>query len=423
MRAKQAIPRRTFVAIAAAALTVTLLPGLASAKCADIKGKADINIVSNSFPSVQHLAKEMESCNNANLKVAIKITPEARVEVERAFGSEGKSAFDAAVMSGGAYSTLVAKGQLQPMTDLVAKYRTKFKIEDNMLVKSNGEVLAIAFQQNAQNLYYRKDIFDKLGLKVPTTYAEMLQAAAIIKAKEPSIEFPIAQTFAKGFDISTEFVNMYVGFGGKMFKPGSAAPAFNDEAGIKTIELMKSMMAFMTPNALASNSDDVMNQFQQGKAAMGVLWASRAARMDDPSASKIVGKMEFAAAPAAVPGGKSATHLWWDGVAMPKNIANDRDIVFQVLMDALDEETTKAGNDTTIWIRSVYKPTRFGTGVTLSMKAGAPIWPTEPYLNLATGELGKMVPEALGGTMTARQALDAAAVAYTKAATEKGFIK
>ena len=28
-----------------------------------------------------------------------------------------------------------------------------------------------------------KDIFDKLGLKVPTTYGEMLQAAAVIKAK------------------------------------------------------------------------------------------------------------------------------------------------------------------------------------------------------------------------------------------------
>ena len=54
-----------------------------------------------------------------------------------------------------------------------------------------------------------------------------------------------------------------------------------------------------------SNTDDVMNQFQQGKAAMGVLWATRAARMDDPAASKVVGKMEFVAAPAAVPGGKS----------------------------------------------------------------------------------------------------------------------
>ena len=207
-----------------------------------------------------------------------------------------KSAFDAAVISGGVYSNLSAKGQLQPMTDLVAKYKTKFKIEDNMLVKANGEVLAIAFQQNAQNLFYRKDIFDKLGLKAPTTYAEMLAAAAVIKAKEPSIDFPIAQTFAKGFDVSTEFVNIYTGFGGKMFKAGTAQPAFNEEAGIKTIELMKSMLPYMTPNALASNSDDVMNQFQQGKAAMGVLWASRAARMDDPAASKIVGKMEFAAA-------------------------------------------------------------------------------------------------------------------------------
>ena len=88
-------------------------------------------------------------------------------------------------------------------------------------------------------------------------------------------------------------------------------------------------------------------------------------------------------------------------------------------MDAFSEEATKAANDSTIWVRSVYKPTRFGTGVLLSMKAGAPIWPTEPYLGLATGELGKLIPEALGGTMTPKQALDAAAVAYTKAATSE----
>ena len=413
------IPRRSLVAITAAAL---LLPGIAAAKC-NVTGKGDINIVGSSMPSVQHLAKEMESCNKGGLNVQIKITPEARTETERAFESQGKSAFDAAVISGGVYSNLMAKGQLQPMTDLVTKYKTKFKIEDGMLVKQGGEVFAIAYQQNAQNLFYRKDIFDKLGLKAPTTYDEMLQAAAVIKAKEPSIDFPIAQTFSKGFDVSTEFVNIFAGFGGKMFKAGTAQPDFNSEAGVKTIELMKSMTKFMTPNFLASNSDDVMNQFQQGKAAMGVLWASRAARMDDPAASKIVGKMEFAAAPAATAGGKSATHLWWDGVAMPKNLGSDRDTVFQVLMDALDEETTKAGNDSTIWIRSVYKPTRFGTGVILSQKAGAPIWPTEPYLGLATGELGKLVPEALGGTMTAKQALDAAAANYVKAATEKGYIK
>jgi ABC-type glycerol-3-phosphate transport system substrate-binding protein len=179
----------------------------------------------------------------------------------------------------------------------------------------------------------------------------------------------------------------------------------------------------MTPNYLASGSDDVMNQYQQGKAAMGVLWASRASRMDDAAASKIVGKMEFTAAPAVMAGGKSATHLWWDGVVMPKNLGGDRETVFQVLMEALDEETTAKGNDLTIWVRSSYKPTRFANGVAASAKAGAPQWPSEPYFGLAHGEIGKIIPDVMTGAMTPKAALDAAAVAYSKSAAEKGFLK
>ena len=414
--------RRTLLASAATWVLLTL-PFTAHAECNTVNAKGDINIIGNSFPALQHIAKEMEACNKPGLKVSFKMTPQARQEIEQAFASEGKSPFDAGVVSMGIYSNLQSKGQLQPMTDLVDKYRTKYKIEDNMLVRVNGEVMAIAFMQNAQNLYYRKDLFDKLGLKAPTTYPEMLAAAKTLKEKEPSVDFPIAQTFAKGFDGATEFTNLFAGFNGKFFKAGSARPDFNNDAGVKAIETMKAMMPYMTPNALASNSDDVMNQFQQGKAAMGVLWASRAARMDDPAASKVVGKMEFVAAPAAVAGGKSATHLWWDGFVMPKNIAGDRDSVFQVMMEALGEQTTKSGNDTTIWIRSSYKPTRFGTGVVASAKAGAPIWPTEPYFSLAQTEIGKVLPDALTGVLTPKAALDAAAAAYTKTAAEKGFIK
>jgi multiple sugar transport system substrate-binding protein len=417
---KTTLIRRTLLATAA---LVAILPSIAQARCDKlVNAKAgEINIIGNSFPALAHIAKEMESCTQGGLKVQFKMTPNARVEIEQAFATQGKSAFDAAVVSGGVFTNLNALGQIQPMTDLVEKYKAKYKIEENMLVRVNGQVMAIAFMQNAQNLFYRKDLFDKHSIKVPTNYAEMLAAARTLKEKEPSIEFPIAQTFSKGFDSQVEFVNMFVGAGGRFFKAGSAQPDFNSDAGVRALENMRAMTQFMTPNFLASNSDDVMNQFQQGKAAMGVLWASRAARMDDPAASKIVGKMEFAAAPAMAAGGKSATHLWWDGMVMPKNLA--RETVFQVMMEALDEETMKKGNDLTVWIRSAYKPTRFGTGVSASMRAGAPIWPTEPFFSLAQGEIGKVVPEVLSGAMAPRAALDAAAAAYTKAAMEKGFIK
>eukprot|EP01036_Dinobryon_divergens_P050484 gene50484-67604_t len=127
------------------------------------------------------------------------------------------------------------------MTDLVNKYKAKYKIEDNMLVKVNGEVMAIAFMQNAQNLFYRKDLFDKHGIKVPATYADMMAAAKTLKDKEPGIEFPIAQTFAKGWDSATEFTNIFAGYGGRFFKAGSAAPDFNSDAGVKALETMKAM--------------------------------------------------------------------------------------------------------------------------------------------------------------------------------------
>jgi ABC-type glycerol-3-phosphate transport system substrate-binding protein len=414
--------RRALLAIATA---LALVPTLSQARCDRLNQvkAGEINIVGNSFPALQHIAKEMETCTQGGLKVQFKMTPRAREETEQAFASAGRSPFDAAVVSMGVYANLESRGQLQPMTDLVNKYRTRYKLEESMLVRVNGEVMAVAFMQNAQNLFYRKDLFDKHGLKVPATYPEMLAAARVLKDKEPGIEFPIAQTFAKGWDSATEFANIFAGFGGRFFKPGSAQPDFNSDAGVKALEMMKAMTAFMTPNYLASNSDDVMNQFQQGKAAMGVLWATRASRMDDPAASKIVGRMAFAAAPAAVAGGPSATHLWWDGVVMPKNLGGDRETVFQVLMEALDEETMSKGNDLTIWVRSAYKPTRFGSGVSASAKAGAPIWPMQPFFSLAHGEIGKVIPDVLTGAMSPKAALDAAAAAYVKAAAEKGFIR
>ena len=415
---------RTFIALfTVAGLSLFGSTSAHAAACPNVTGFGDINIVGNSFPALQHIAKRLEACNRQGLKVAVKMSPGARQETEQAFESKGKSPFDAAVVSMGTYGVLQGKGQLQPMTDLVEKYRAKFKIEDRMLVKINGEVMAIAFMQNTQNLFYRKDLFDKHNIKVPTDYAQMVVAAGQLKVKEPSIEFPIAQTFSKGFDSATEFTNLYIAFGGKFFKPGTAQENFNNEAGVKAITLMRSLTPFMTPNYLASNSDDVMNQFQQGKAAMGVLWASRASRMDDAAASKVVGKMEFSAAPKVMSNGKIATHLWWDGVVMPKNIAGNRETVFLLLMEALSEQTVVSGNDLAIWIRSNYKPTRFATGVMATAQSGAPSWPTAPYFGLAHAEIGKILPDALTGALTPAAALSAAANAYTKVATEKGFIQ
>ena len=413
--------RRTLLA---SAVLLAAMPGLSQARCESLTNvkPGEINIVGNSFPALQHIAKEMQSCTQGGLKVQFKMTPQIQQEVQQAFGSSGKSAFDAAVVSMGVFADLQSKGQLQPITDLVNKYKAKYKIEDNMLIKVNGEVMAIAFMQNTQSLFYRADLLDKHRLAVPATYAELLQAAAVLREREPSIEFPIAQGFAKGFDSAVEFVNLLVSHGGRVFEPGSAQPAFHGAAGVAALATMRAMLPFMTPNALASNADDVVNQFQQGKAALGVLWASRATRLDDPQASRVAGLMRAAPAPAARAGGPAAAHLWWDALVLPRNAPQQREAAFRVLMATLSEDTVRQGNDLAIWVRSSWRPGRFGNMVAAASAAAAPIWPSEPFFGLAIGEIGKALPEALAGRRDPASVLVAAAAAYRRVAVEKGFL-
>lgn len=278
--------------------------------CRESKYRADVNIVANSFPVIQHLAKVAKSCTSDSLKVNVKLTSKVQNEVEIAFSSSGKSPFDAAVVSASVFNDLYSKNQLYSLKGLVSKFKDHHKIEEKMIVRMNGEPMAIAFMQNTQVLYYRRDIFKRLGLSVPKTYDEMFATAAIIKKLDPTIANPIAQCFSKGWDLATEFTNVISSLGGRFFQEGTALPAFNSEQGVQAIELMRQMLPYMSPNALASNADDVMNQLQQGRAAMGVLWASRASRMDDPTASKVVGLIDFAPAPAArVGGGYSCTFM------------------------------------------------------------------------------------------------------------------
>ena len=395
----------------------------AASICRESKYRADVNIVANSFPVIQHLAKVAKSCASDILKVNVKLTSKVQNEVEIAFSSSGKSPFDAAVVSASVFNDLYSKNQLYSLKGLVNKFKDQHKIEEKMIVRMNGEPMAIAFMQNTQVLYYRRDIFKRLGLSVPKTYDEMFATAAIIKKLDPAIANPIAQCFSKGWDLATEFTNVISSLGGRFFQESTALPAFNSQQGVQAIELMRQMLPYMSPNALASNADDVMNQLQQGRAAMGVLWASRASRMDDPTASKVVGLIDFAPAPAARVGGGTAAHLWWDGVVMPRNGPNQRDATFAVLMEMLSESSVESGNDLAIWVRSNFKPGRASTGVKLAIEAGAKIWPAEPFFNLAHLQLGKVLADAVKGLRDPAQALAGAAEAYKQSAIEKSFLK
>jgi multiple sugar transport system substrate-binding protein len=394
--------------------------------CAVLAGaQGEINLIGNSLPVVQHLAQQAQSCSHAGLKVAFKVSPQARQETERAFAAPARAPFDAAVVSSALFSGLYSQGQLMSLTDCVQRLGGGSGLEEAMLVRMDGEVMALAFMQNTQNFVYRRDLLERHGLPVPTTYAQVMQTATLLRAREPALEFPLAMGYAKGFDVAVEFTNVLASLGGAFFEPGSARPAFHGALGVQAVQAMQALLPFMTPNAMAANTDDVMNQLQQGRAAMGLLWATRAARLDDASVSKVAGLTAIAVAPAVLAGGKPAVHLWWDGLVMPRTLAGGparRDAVFKLLTHLLRPDSVRGGNDLTSWVHSTHRPGRLGEGVAMARQAGARPWPGEPFFAIAHGELGKVLPDALKGERSITAVLQAAAAAYWRVAQEKGFV-
>ncbi len=262
---------------------------------------------------------------------------------------------------------------------------------------------------------------------MPATYADFLAAAEKLKAAEPALDEPIAETLGGNWSLATEWGNIYQGLGGTWFD-AQGKPNFNDEKGVKAAELLKGLLPQMSPNGLSFSNDDVMVAFQQGKAAMGVVWASRAANMDAPDVSRIPGKMQFAMAPSPVAGAGPATVLWWDGFVLPKKIGVDRELAFRLIAEATSKESFRAGADLAYYSRTSITSDpalagkfRYWPAMTETLAKGTETFPNRPYFVVAHTAIGANLGDIMRGKVTAKEGLDKAAATYLREAKAQGY--
>ncbi|MEM9268748.1 MAG: extracellular solute-binding protein, partial [Pseudomonadota bacterium] len=348
-------------------------------------------------------------------------------ELDQEFREKQPSAFAANPslyqLGGVANGTLVPlmdQGTIRPLDDLVAQYGQN--LSPNQLIRINGEIMAVAMMVNAQHLMYRSDIFDDLGIDVPTTYGEVLEAAAKIK-EAGVVEYPLGGTFKTGWNLAQDFVNMYLGYGGEFFAEGNQ-PSINNENGLAALEMMKALTEYMDPEYLVSDSTYVQQQFQQGKIAMANLWASRAAAMNDANESQVAGKVVMAGAPSPEAGMRPATTIWWDGLVVAKNISDEEAAnAFRVAMEGMDSDMVKENNDAAVWLVDGYVPGPLAAGAAASAAAGAVPYPASAAMGMMHTALGNNVADFLTGAKDAQATLASIEEEYLTAAKESGLVE
>ena len=390
------------------------LAASAQAACS-FQNAVPVKSLTAAFEAWKAVTASMAECGN----VQAELDQEFRKKQPAAFAAN-PALYQLGGVSNGTLVPLLNAGTIRPLDDLVAKYGQQ--LSPNQMIKVDGKIMAVAMMVNAQHLMYREDILKDLGIAVPTNYDEILAAAEKIKASG-KVAFPLGATMKPGFDIAQEFVNLFGGYGGTFVKPDNS-PNLNSDAGIKTLNMMKALSAYMDPEYLVSESTFVQKQFQQGKIAMANLWASRAGALDDPKESQFVGKIAMAPAAAAVKGGKPATTLWWDGVVVAKNIPDaEAEAAFRVAMHGLDSDTVKASNNAAVWLIKGFVPGRLAQGAIASANGGAPNYPSTTTMGLISGVIGENVADFMTGKKTAEKTLADMEASYISKAREQGLLK
>jgi ABC-type glycerol-3-phosphate transport system substrate-binding protein len=198
-------------------------------------------------------------------------------------------------------------------------------------------------------------------------------------------------------------------------------PTFNSDRGVAAIELYKRLSQYAVSGFTAQGNDENTVNFGQDLCAMGQQWATRAAAMDNPQKSHVVGKMEWT----VPPGGHQGMST--DGYAISSYSTKDRDLLFRILATALNEANQHGAADlATPTCKAVLNDPeiqakyRWYPAISQCLEAGQPL-PDLPEFTEAAEVATKRMVQAIVGQMPVKEALDTGASEVQDLLKRRGY--
>jgi multiple sugar transport system substrate-binding protein len=232
-------------------------------------------------------------------------------------------AYDVIMMDDPWFPKLVADSGLTP---LLRPPDSDFLASTLAVCRNAGNFYALPYVGNSQLFFYRKDLFEKYKLGPPDRWQNVLKAAQTIGAGEKMYGYVMRA--APGNSAVTDFMPLLWAFGGDIFD-AQGKPSLTSPETLDALRFMLELGKVSPPGYAGFNADEVSAHLLQGTAAMSINWPSWIAAMDDPSKSKIPGKIEFAQMPSARLPGVAELGSWLLAVpAASPNRANAFDFIY-----------------------------------------------------------------------------------------------
>jgi multiple sugar transport system substrate-binding protein len=163
--------------------------------------------------------------------------------------------------------TLHAKGLVEPMDEVIkAVGEDAFFANARDIYKDKDGYFATCISNNSQVMWYRKDLLEAAGMKVPVYWDEL---TAVAKATTKNGVFGACLPYGKvGF--ANRFVFMLIQqAGGNVIAPDLSV-AFDSPETVATFEWLKEMYQYCPPGSAGYSFGDVLGAYVSGRVATAV---------------------------------------------------------------------------------------------------------------------------------------------------------
>jgi multiple sugar transport system substrate-binding protein len=311
--------------------------------------------------------------------------------------------------------------------DLIEGYVANIGIaggEKGYLPGQTGSLFGIPFGSETSVLAYRKDIFEKHGIEVPTNYDQLLEVACQIPELEEGMG-GMASRAASGHQASHAFLLHLAPLGGRVFD-AEWNPIINSPEGVAAANALKTIVDCGPEGGTTFGPAEAAASFMQGTSAMFMDSIAFAAGFEDPSKSTVVGNVGYAMHPEGVRRGSQTGGF---GIGIPTN-AQNKEAAFLLMQWLTSKEQDLAiamagGNpsrfstyeDAGLNEKYPYSAT-FGEALKYADPDWRPIIPTWGKIN---ADIGTTMSQVLTEGLDIQEALDGVALRARAIMDEAGY--
>jgi ABC-type glycerol-3-phosphate transport system substrate-binding protein len=232
---------------------------------------------------------------------------------------------------------------LEPLDAWIAKARDPW-LDPKAIPKTamnvmsvDGQLYALPHTIIGGMLFYRKDLFEKHGIKPPQTTADVLSAAKKLKEAEPSIS-PFTGRGAPTFASLGTWLGWTWGYGAKLYDDNMCPHATDPKFVQGMSDLLTLMQDYGPEDAASLTFTQAGEKFSSGNAAMMFDTTGFGGIFEDPELSKVAGKVGF-----SLPKGPAGNPLQWtylEGLGISAYSQN-KDLAWLFLQWRMSNETTR----------------------------------------------------------------------------------